>query len=240
MFKCNFKLLENKKEAPFYLIKNESVPTIYVYDVISENWGVSARQFSDDLNKIDAPEIHLRINSPGGDVFAAKAMVQQMLNHKAKIIAFIDGLAASAATTLANGADEVRMADGGQYMIHNAWSFCGGDHRDMEKMSELLKTISADIAKDYAKKTGKTVKQIQDWMDDETWFTAEKALENGFIDAIVDKEVKKTAAKNLWDLSEYEKAPKSWVEQSFVNSDSDLDYNIEHLQRRLKMLERVG
>ena len=234
MLKFQFRLLQGAAAKPFYAIKNEGVPTIYIYDVISDMWGVGAQQFANDINAIDAPEIHVRINSPGGDVFAAKAMVEQMKGHKAKIVAIIDGLAASAATTIAIGADEVRMAPGGQFMIHNAWSFVGGDYRDMARMSDVLKKVNDSIVQEYAGKTGKSQAQIEDWMNAETWFNADEALANGFIDSIVEHAPKAT---NMWDLSGYDKVPKALLETQLKNEDT---FDIEHLQRHLKMLERIA
>lgn len=234
MFKFQFRLLQGAAAKPFYAVKNEGVPTIYIYDAISDMWGVGAQQFANDLNAIDAPEIHVRINSPGGDVFAAKAMVEQMKNHKARIVAIIDGLAASAATTVAIGADEVRMAPGGQFMIHNAWSFVGGDYRDMERMGSVLKKVNDGIVSEYAAKTGKAKEEIEAWMNEETWFNAEEALANGFVNSIVEHAPK---ASNMWDLSAYDKTPQSLLDNQLVTEE---EFDIEHLQRHLKMLERVA
>ena len=96
--------------------------TLYLYDEIGV-WGIGAEQFVNDLNEIDSDVIHLRINSPGGDVFAAKAMQTALAQHDANIIAHVDGLAASAASVVAMGADEIEMVDGGFMMIHKALSF---------------------------------------------------------------------------------------------------------------------
>lgn len=238
MHKHQFRLLQGAADKPFFAVKNESgVPTIYVYDAIGDFFGIGAQQFAAELNAIDAPVINLRINSPGGDVFAAKAMVENMRAHNSKIVAIIDGLAASAATTLAIGADEVKMAKGGQFMIHNAWSFAGGDYRDFAKMSEVLKQINDSIVQEYADKTSKDSTQIEQWMNDETWFTADQALANGFIDSLVEHPAKGGAANNMWDLTCYNKAPAALMA---LPEPTKPTYNIEHLQRHLNMLERLA
>lgn len=96
--------------------------TIYVYGPIDAYWGVSAADFCRELAAISAKKIVLRINSPGGDVFEARAMMTALREKGAEIVAKIDGLAASAATALALAADRVEIADGGFYMIHQAWT----------------------------------------------------------------------------------------------------------------------
>ena len=108
--------MQNKKAA------TATEETLYLYDEIGY-WGIDAKQFVEDLNKLDADTIHLRINSPGGDVFAAKAMQTALMQHDAKVVAHVDGLAASAASVVAMGADEIEMVDGGFMMIHKALSF---------------------------------------------------------------------------------------------------------------------
>lgn len=100
----------NKGKGSFHVEnKTEAEATIYLYDAIVSDdiWGgVSAVNFVKELNALSNPVIHLRINSPGGDVFAARAMSQAIKEHKSKIIAHVDGMAASAATFPVIAADE--------------------------------------------------------------------------------------------------------------------------------------
>ena len=82
--------------------------TLYLYDVIvsDDYWGgISAEKFVKELNALDAPTIHLRINSPGGEVFAARAIEAAIRNHPARIVAHVDGYAASAAAFMAVACD---------------------------------------------------------------------------------------------------------------------------------------
>jgi ATP-dependent Clp protease, protease subunit len=233
--KFQFRLLQSSAAKPTYSIKNEDdEPTIYIYDAIGDWFGISAEAFAKDMNAIDKSTIHLRINSPGGDVFAAQAMAQIIRSHKAKVVAHIDGIAASAATTIALAADEVEMSAGAQFMIHNAWSIAMGDYREMSKVSDMLKKVNDVIAADYTRKTGKTAKEIGALMDEETWFNADEALANGFIDRIASTD-KKT--KNMWDLTGYNKAPAHLMTP---DNSTDEVASVEHLQRHLKMLERIA
>ena len=186
----------------FDAVKDEA--TVYLYDAIDPYWGIDAGEFVKALSEITANTIHLRINSPGGSVFDAEAIQTALQQHKARVVAHIDGMAASAATYVALAADEVEMSDGAMFMIHNAWTFAFGNASELVDTAALLEKIDANILRDYQSKTGASAEQIKQWMDAETWFTAQEALTNGFVDRIYgnvdapaegEPEDKKAAAK---------------------------------------------
>jgi ATP-dependent protease ClpP protease subunit len=170
--------------------------TLYLYDIIGEDWygGISAAQFVRELNALTVPTIHLRINSPGGDVFEARAIATAIRSHQSRIIAHVDGLAASAATYIATSAAEVEMSKGAFFMIHNAWTITYGNKEDHAKVIAVLEKLDESIAADYEKKTSKTRTEITAWMDAETWFTADEALAAGFVDRVVDGAVQPASA----------------------------------------------
>lgn len=190
-----------------YKVENKvDETTVYIYDEIS--WfGVDAQAFVKDFNKIEAKVINLRVNSPGGSVFDGTTIFNAVKQHPSKTIAHIDGLAASIASVIVMAADEVIMAENAFLMIHEPWSMVVGGSEDMRKEAELLDKVRGTIAKTYTDKSGKEEKEVFDLMADETWFTAEEALENGFVDSIVkdskDNEQKATA----FDLSVFAKVP---------------------------------
>ncbi len=190
--------------------------TVYLYSDIGGYWGIDHQEWIKEFNKITADTIHLRIDSPGGDVFAARAMKTAIMQHKAKVIAHIDGLAASAASFLAMGANEIEMVDGGFMMIHNASSFMdvlGYFHiNDLKELQETIgkeinlhEKINEAIANDYAKRSGNPLESINTWMADETWFSAQEALANKLVDRIYDGE----PVEGSYDLSIFNKVPES-------------------------------
>lgn len=191
----------------------EGEVTVYLYDVIvgtdeeAEWWGgVSAQSFVKEIRAIDASVIHLRINSPGGDVFAARAMEQALRDHKAKIITHVDGYAASAASYLALAGDEVEIAAGGFFMIHKAWTYAYGNSDDMAASSSLLEKIDDSLVASYAKETGQEPDQLREWMRAETWINSDEAVALGFADRVAVGAVKDSTN---WDLSAYEHAPEA-------------------------------
>ena len=197
----------NKGKGYFKAEVTAETATIYLYDAIVSDayWGgISAIDFAKQLAAITAPEIHLRINCPGGDVFAARAMVQAIKEHPSTVIAHIDGYAASAATFLVIAADQSVISEGGMFMIHNAWTIAGGNAKDFTYMADLLERTDQTLRNEYLAKTGQTEQQIKDWMDAETYFYGQEAIDAGFVDAIATITPKNSIA---WDLSAYDKAP---------------------------------
>ena len=182
--------------------------TIYLYDMISADWGVSALSVIEAIAQAgDAKILNVHINSPGGDVFEGRAIMAALSAFKGKTVARIDSLCASAATSIALACDEVVMADGAFFMIHNASGMAWGDKQTLRDTADVLEKVEGAIVSDYVQKTGKDQAEIRALMGAETWFTANEAMEHGFVDAI-DKGKKAT---NTWNLSAFAKAPKMEV-----------------------------
>ncbi len=180
---------------------------VYLYDEISW-WGISAEEFVKDLKAITTPIINLHINSPGGAVFDGTAIYNALKQHKSKIIVYIDGLAASIASIVAMAGVEIIMGESAFLMIHKPFSIVIGTAEDMRAEADLLDKVSETISKIYQNKSGKDEKEIKDLMAAETWFTAEEALEAGFIDKIYEDKKEETEAKaTMFDLSVFAHVP---------------------------------
>lgn len=180
---------------------------IFLYDIIGEGWfgGISAQQFAKDLRALGAVKtIDVRINSDGGDVFEGRAIYTNLVQHDARIVVHVDGLAASIASLIAMSGDEIRMADGSYMMIHNAWGVGIGEAADLRRTADLLDSVSGTIADTYAARTKNDRAKIDKWMADETWFTAAEAVDANFAD-ILDEPVR--AAASVRDASMFRNLP---------------------------------
>ena len=212
--------------------------TVYLYDVIGKDWigeGVSSLDFAKALNQITAGTIHLRVNSPGGDVFEARAIQTTLRAHSARVVAHIDGLAASSATYIAMGADEIRMAEGAFFMIHNAWGLSIGNSAEMRAMADVLDKVDASICADYMAKTGMEEKKLCKMMDAETWMTAQEALDMKFVDSIFSGK----KVKNQWDLTVYNKVPAivaAEIEPEEPKEPEKPVYDLEMMRRRMNLI----
>lgn len=127
----------------------------------------------------------VNINSGGGSVMAGQE-IYSILNKRNDVEINIQSLAGSAASVIAM-ANTCKMSPVATIMIHNvSMSGASGDYHDMQKNAEVLKTMNNALSEAYVRKTGKSKDEILEMMDKETWLTAEKALEMGFIDKIED------------------------------------------------------
>lgn len=187
--------------------------TVYLYDIIvadatEAEWygGVDPLSFARTLSEIKAPLIHLRINSPGGSVFAARAIEQALREHPARVVAHIDGYAASAASIVMLGADERVISPGGMVMIHKGWTVAIGNADDLKATADILDKVDETIVESYARVSGQTTKRIASWMAAETWFTAKEALDAGFVTSIAEDQPLRAMA---WDMTAYAKGPEA-------------------------------
>lgn len=191
---------------------------VLLYDAIvdteaeAEWWGgVPADTFVRAVRAINAKTIHLRINSPGGSVFGARAMEQALREHPANIVVHIDGLAASAASFVAMAGDSIVMGKGAMMMIHNAWTIAIGNAQDMSKAADLLSKIDGTLVQTYADRAGDkaSAQQIADWMAAETWLTAQEAIDAGLADELAaTSSAAGASAAMQWNLSAYLQQPK--------------------------------
>lgn len=177
----------------FWQVKNEvnGNSEILLYGQIageSSWWGdeVTPRSFAEDLESLGGKDVTVRINSGGGDVFAAHAIHNQLVAYKGRVTVVIDGLAASAATIIAVAGDKIVMPANALFMIHNPaiWlsDYYGAD--ELLKVAEALNTIKSSIVAAYRKRCKAGDEEIAAMMNAETWMGAAECLEKGFADEI--------------------------------------------------------
>lgn len=218
------------KTAPWFEIRAAAGDTteILIYDFI-DAFGVSAKDFVEDLRKVNTKNILLRINSPGGDVFDGIAILNALRAHKAHKVVMIDGIAASIAAIIAMAGDEIVMADNAFMMIHNSWGFAVGNANDMMALAAVLEKIDGSVAQTFAGRTGISEKDIRAMMDAETWMAAKDAVAQKFADRIEDLPIAKDM--QTFDLSVFRKPPQGAAEAPDTAAQ-------ELMKRRLMLAER--
>lgn len=183
-----------QKNNIFWQIRNEAgeaeAELLLYGEIASSSWGddeVTPKQFAEDLKALGGKDLKLRINSPGGDVFAAQAIYNQLKTYTGNITACIDGMAASAATIITCAADKVVMPRNGIFMIHNPMCIVI-DYMDvpkLKKMTDRLTAVKQTIVNVYMKKCKNvTEAKLNKLMDAETWMSADEALAYGFVDGV--------------------------------------------------------
>jgi ATP-dependent Clp endopeptidase proteolytic subunit ClpP len=212
----------NKTRGEGYKIRNSaedsSVTEILLYDEVGGWFGVMASDFVKDLQDVDTAEIHLRINSPGGDVFDGIAIMNALKRHKAKVTTFVDGIAASAASFIAMSGDEIVMSRNAEMMIHDAWGLAVGNAADMRDLAARLDASSENIASIYADRAGGTTKQWRTAMEAETWYSDKEAVSAGLADRVETNKTASDKAKNRFDLSVFAHAGRASAPDPWINN----------------------
>lgn len=195
-------------------------PELLVYGEISEWWGdVDSKSFADQLKNITASNINVRINSPGGEVFAAQAIYSMLKRHSANVTVFIDGIAASAATIIAMAGDKVVMPENAMMMVHNPLTWMYGNANEMREAADLLDKVRETLLAVYRDKTKLDDEVLVELLDNETYLTATEALEYGFVDEIeTSMKIAATLTRSKMvvngidmDPERFAKMPDSWL-----------------------------
>ena len=180
----NFKMLDETKQ--------EAELVLYGTLADSEFWGdeVTPKQFNDDLTSLGSiNSLNVRINSPGGDVFAGSSIYSMLKRLKAQVNVYIDGVAASAASVIAMAGNKVIMPKNAMLMLHNPWTGVVGNSDKLRKTADTLDQVGEAMMTAYMDKSGKSKEEITKIMKAETWMTAQEAVDLGFADEIENTEI---------------------------------------------------
>lgn len=163
---------------------------IIIFDEIGPDyWGlVSAKSIIRDLEKIGKGKpVTVRLNSPGGDVIEGEAIYNAFRRHSdagGRVTMEIDALAASMASYVAMAGDEILIAENALLMIHDPWTIMAGNAKQLRDAAGILDKMGGNLASAYAKRSGQNVEIVTAMMAEETWLTAQEAIDKGFADAI--------------------------------------------------------
>jgi ATP-dependent Clp protease protease subunit len=161
----------------------------------------SPNAFRKELAEHKGKNITVWVDSWGGDVFAAAGMYNALKEHKGKVTTKVDGKAVSAGSVIAMAGDEILMSPVSIMMIHNPWSRATGEAKDMRKAADVLDEVKETIMNAYQLKTGKDRAEISDLMDEESWMSAKKAMNEGFVDGVLYSGSTEMVVENSYTLS---------------------------------------
>lgn len=169
----------------WYEIRNqhEDKAVVRIYEEIGV-LGITAEDFVHDLEAIAASEIEVQINSPGGEVFAGIAIYNALRTHSARITTRVDGIAASAASVIAQAGDRRIMVESAQLMIHEAWGVAVGPADELREFADLLEKQNGVLATIYAARSPKTPAHFRELMKTDTYLTDEESVDLGLADEV--------------------------------------------------------
>lgn len=205
-------------------------------EIVTQKWDdadTSAASFRNDLNSLgDIDVINMHINSPGGSVFDGISIFNQLKQNKANINVYIDGLAASIASVIAMSGDTIFMPENSMLMIHNPWTMVAGNAKELRKQADDLDHIAESCVTTYlGKSNGKLDEdKLRQLLDDETWLTAQEAVDYGLADEILPAN-QMAASINKDFKNVYKNIPSSLLKQKKPEQESGF---------RKKIIEEVN
>lgn len=168
------------------LIAKDGAAEMLIYGPIGDFYDDSQTLAEDvvvALASLGGDPLTVRLNSGGGDVFQGFAIYEALASYSGPVDVRVDGIAASAASTIAMAGRTLTMAESSMLMIHDSWGFVMGNSQEMRQQAELLDKIDGVIAEGYARKSGLPTDRLRAMMDAETWLTADEAVEMKLADA---------------------------------------------------------
>jgi len=154
-------------------------------------WEVEPKDVREFLDQADGKDIEVQISSPGGYVYPGLEIYNLLRNYKGRVTTRLMGLAASMASYIAMVGDYIIAEDNAVFMIHNASGLGLGDHKTLRKVADVIEGISNMIATKYVEKSGKSLAEIRQLMDDETFLFGEEIKDLGFVDEVIKTKVEK-------------------------------------------------
>ncbi|OQS32820.1 head maturation protease, ClpP-related [Chromobacterium haemolyticum] len=186
---------------------------VELYDGIG-NWGIRAADFLRELREADdgQREIHVGINSLGGEVFDGLAIHNFFRRLGNRLTVRVDGVAASIASVIACGAARLVMPDNTMLMIHNPWTQAGGEADDLRNMADMMDKSKANLIACYRSKApGLSEQELSDMMSATTWLSAQEALALGLVDEVLGGVTMQASAGRLASLGRLHNVPAPWL-----------------------------
>lgn len=187
-------------------VSNDSEGEIWVYgDITSDKWSdddVTPTSIRDALENMGpVGTLNLRINSYGGSVYAGNAIINIIdsyrKKHNVKVNAYIEGIAASMGSGIPMVADKIYMAENAMMMLHKPYTIVMGNSQDLQKKIDILQKVEDALIKNYMRHFKGTEDELRDMLADETWLTADEALEYGLCDEVIEAVEVAASAKGI-------------------------------------------
>lgn len=222
----------------FQIEASADTAEILLYDDIGQ-YGIEAKEFISELNNVKAPNINVRINSRGGEVYDGFAIYQALKSHPAYVNVTVDALAASIASVIAMAGDNVIMAKNAELMIHDGHVMAQGDAASLTEMVDSLNRVSNNIASVYAERAGGNPDEWRNAMRKETWYSADEAVAAGLADSVAEssRQTRNLDELRIFNYAGRAFAPAPQISAGFPSDDvesSNPNIDMEELSKALR------
>lgn len=224
----------------FSLVQEERKAELMIYgDITSWEWlesDVSSYTLSRQIENLDVDEIHIYINSYGGEVAEGLAIYNALRRHQAKVVTYCDGFACSAASVVFMAGNDRIMGDASLLMIHNAWTYTYGDANDLRKEADDLEQITRASILAYMKYVNIEEAKLKEMLDNETWILPQEAIEMGFASRIAESEnggqPSQSVKNSLLDLiKKQKKEPESEALSESKIANAVVEKLLQHIEK---------
>ncbi|EOV2819721.1 MULTISPECIES: head maturation protease, ClpP-related [Enterococcus] len=226
---------------------NQNEADVFIFgEIVSFKWDdtdTTAASFQKDLKELGkVSQINLHINSPGGSVFEGIAIGNMLRQHKARVVAHVDALAASIASVIVASCDEVIMPENSMLMIHNPWTISMGNAKELRKQADDLDKIAESSVVTYLAKAGEklTEEKIKQIMDEETWMSAQEAYNYGLCDVVESaNQVAASISQKLFET--YQKVPEKLLDsrQEDSRDQEKIEKIVEHAKQNKALIGTI-
>lgn len=181
--KPRLELKKSDKKAELYLY-GDIIEDDYVWD--KEKQYISSKKVKEQLDNLDGEDLLIHINSFGGMTFEGVSIFNLLMDYPGNVDVQIDGIAASAASIVAMAGKTIKGRSNTMLMIHKGWTWARGNADELRKVANMLEKIDAAADETYMKKFNGTKEELIALIGNETYLTAEEALEKGFYDEVIE------------------------------------------------------
>lgn len=226
---------------------NQNEADVFIFgEIVSFKWDdtdTTAASFQKDLKELgEVSQINLHINSPGGSVFEGITIGNMLRQHKARVVAHVDALAASIASVIVASCDEVIMPENSMLMIHNPWTISMGNAKELRKQADDLDKIAESSVVTYLAKAGEklTEEKIKQIMDEETWMSAQEAYNYGLCDVVESaNQVAASISQKLFET--YQKVPEKLLDsrQEDSRDQEKIEKIVEHAKQNKALIGTI-
>ena len=165
------------------LIEREGEVHVYLEGgVYDDEDGISAKK----VRSLLKGDVIVHLNSPGGSTFEGLAIMNALKDHPGHVTVQIDGIAASAASIIAMGANKITARPSSMMMIHRGWTIAIGNADELRKTADTLEKVDEASDKAYLNRFNGKPEELYQMLDNETFLTADDAYAVGLIDEIID------------------------------------------------------
>jgi ATP-dependent Clp protease, protease subunit len=166
-------------ELNYKMLSTDSTVEIQILDFIGDG-GVTLQDILDGASQHKGKDAHVLINSAGGSVMEGISIFNYLKSNFKSVTTEVIGYGASIASIIFMAGDKRIMREGTLLFLHNPWTVLAGNSKDLRTEADTLDKVEEQLISIYSNGTAMLPNEIKTLLDEETWLSAQEALDMGF------------------------------------------------------------